>query len=106
MLDSDDDFLFHLYGTFQGTWSGNATITARADCGSHCEEYGAPPGERPGESYTDIFCHMSEVEQPLGGKKKNETCPPEIGYALITSPGYVIPMFFSAPVSSCLNPSY
>lgn len=100
MVNSDDVFLFHLYGTFQDSFTPNATIDVTVDCGSHCEEYGAPPGDRPpGETVTGDFCEMSEIEQPLGGRKRNQTCPPEEGYALISSPGYVVPMFFSTPVS-------
>jgi hypothetical protein len=97
MLDlttiSDDDFLFHLYGSFQESWTGNATIESRVDCGSHCEEYGVPPGEMPSETWTPQFCDMTEIEQPTGGKK-NVTCPPVPGYALLTSPGYVWPLMF------------
>lgn len=96
---SDDDFLVHIYGTFQDSFAPNATITVRADCGSHCEEYGAPPGERPGESISADFCEMSGIEQPLGGLETNVTCPPQEGHALISSPGYIMPMFFHAPVS-------
>lgn len=69
------------------------------DCGSHCEEYGVPPGGPSGESVMVGFCELSDIEQPLGGTKKNATCPPGKGYALITSMGYVMPMFFRAPVS-------
>ncbi|KAI6081592.1 hypothetical protein F4821DRAFT_24424 [Hypoxylon rubiginosum] len=93
----DDDFLVHIYGTFQDSFAPNATITVRADCGSHCEEYGAPPGERPGESISADFCEMSGIEQPLGGLETNVTCPPQEGHALISSPGYIMPMFFHAP---------
>lgn len=92
--------MVHLYGSFQGSFTPNATMDLSVDCGSHCEEYGAPPGERPGETTTVDFCEMSMIEQPLGGEeKRNVTCPPQEGYALISSEGYVIPMFFSTPVS-------
>ncbi|KAI0875542.1 hypothetical protein GGS24DRAFT_455065 [Hypoxylon argillaceum] len=91
----DDVFTVHLYGTFQGSFTPDATLELRVDCGSHCEEYGAPPGESPGESATEGFCNLSNIQQPLGGKKA--TCPPQDGYALITSTGYVMPMFFSTP---------
>ncbi|KAI6091244.1 hypothetical protein F4821DRAFT_198843 [Hypoxylon rubiginosum] len=94
----DDVFMVHLYGSFQGSFTPNATMDLSVDCGSHCEEYGAPPGERPGETTTVDFCEMSMIEQPLGGEeKRNVTCPPQEGYALISSEGYVIPMFFSTP---------
>ncbi|KAI8631673.1 hypothetical protein F5Y19DRAFT_493544 [Xylariaceae sp. FL1651] len=94
---ADDEFIVHLYGSFQGSFSPNATLDLTVDCGSHCEEYGFPPGERQGETTTEKFCEMSEIEQPLGGKKKNTTCPPKEGYALISSWGFVMPMFFSNP---------
>jgi hypothetical protein len=72
----------------------------RIDCGSHCEEYGNPPGERPGETFTIDFCDFSSIQQPLGGKK-NVTCPPpEKGWALITSPAFVWEMFLGPAVSS------
>ncbi|KAI2629984.1 hypothetical protein GGR54DRAFT_587226 [Hypoxylon sp. NC1633] len=93
----DDEFTVHIYGTFQKSFMPNATVNLAADCGSHCEEYGAPPGTRPGESFTVDFCKMSQIEQPLGGEKTNVTCPPQEGYALITSWGFVLPMFFRAP---------
>ncbi|KAI5863771.1 hypothetical protein GGS23DRAFT_513425 [Durotheca rogersii] len=93
----DDEFSVHIYGTFQHSFTPNATLDLTVDCGSHCEEYGAPPGDSPGETVTADFCEMSGIEQPLGGKKKNVTCPPEEGYALISSRGYVVPMFFGTP---------
>ncbi|KAH8165903.1 hypothetical protein CIB48_g2344 [Xylaria polymorpha] len=93
----EDVFQFHLYGEFQETFTPNATMELTVDCGSHCEEYGVPPGERPGESGTVPFCGVSDIEQPLGGEKRNETCPPVEGHALITSPGYAWRMFFGAP---------
>lgn len=96
---SGDEFTVHIYGAFQKSFASNATMELAVDCGSHCKEYGAPPGETPGESTSAGFCELSDIEQPLGGKKKNATCPPEEGYALITSIGYVMPMFFRAPVS-------
>lgn len=89
----------HIHGTFQKTFAADATMELSVDCGSHCEEYGAPPGETPGESTIAGFCELSDIEQPLGGKKKNATCPPEEGHALISSTGYVMPMFFRVPVS-------
>lgn len=102
-LSSDDEFIIHLYGAFRGSFAFNATIDLTVDCGSHCEEYGAPPGETPGETVTVDFCEVSEIEQPSGGgRRRNETCPPVEGYALISSPAYVVPMFFSTPVSAYL----
>ncbi|KAI0521842.1 hypothetical protein F5B22DRAFT_643428 [Xylaria bambusicola] len=92
-----DAVLFHLYGEFQGSFTPNATMNFRVDCGSHCEEYGGPPGEREGESGEMPFCDLTEIEQPLGGGKRNETCPPVEGHALLTSPGYAWRMFFGAP---------
>ncbi|KAI0098281.1 hypothetical protein GGR51DRAFT_431810 [Nemania sp. FL0031] len=91
----DDVFTIHLYGTFRESLTPNATLEFQVNCGSHCEEYGAPPGESPGESALVDFCELSGIEQPLGGKKA--TCPPQEGYALISSLGYVMPMFFSTP---------
>ena len=99
MISSDDDFLVHIYGTFLGSFTPNATVAVTVDCGSHCEDYGVPPGESRGETFTGNFCEMSDIEQPTGGKKRNATCPPEEGYALITSLGYIMPMFINAPVS-------
>ncbi|CAJ2504237.1 Uu.00g116310.m01.CDS01 [Anthostomella pinea] len=95
----DDFFLFHLYGTFQGTFTPNATITFSVDCGSHCEDYGYPPGETsPYEAWTEGFCTLTDIQQPLGGlPKRNTTCPPVEGFALLESPGYVMPMFFRRP---------
>ncbi|KAM0715194.1 hypothetical protein Q7P37_009659 [Cladosporium fusiforme] len=94
----DDIFLIHLYGTFQHTFSPNATINLKVDCGSHCEEYGNPPGESPSETVEVDFCEVSEIDQPLGRKSdRNGTCPPEKGYALLSSAAYVVPMFFSTP---------
>ncbi|KAI0191646.1 hypothetical protein F4808DRAFT_443680 [Astrocystis sublimbata] len=96
----EDVFTFHLYGEFQKTWTSNATVNITLDCGSHCEEYDipVPPGEeRPGESGTIPFCDVSEIEQPLGGEKRNETCPPVEGFGLISSPGYVWRMFVNFP---------
>jgi hypothetical protein len=98
MINSDDAFLFHLYGTFQGSFTSNATIHLRVDCGSHCEDYGNPPGETPSKTWSFDFCEFSNIQQPLGGKK-NTTCPPEKGWALIASPGYTWPMYINAPVS-------
>ncbi|KAI1775060.1 hypothetical protein F4818DRAFT_441884 [Hypoxylon cercidicola] len=93
-----DVFTVHIYGTFQDSFTPNATIDLTVDCGSHCEEYGNPPGETPKETVALSFCEMSWIEQPLGGKKKkNETCPPEEGYALITSEGYVWEMPIHTP---------
>ncbi|XXG98252.1 methylenetetrahydrofolate reductase (NAD(P)H) met13 [Hypoxylon texense] len=101
---TDDVFTVHIYGAFQDSFTPNATIDLTVNCGSHCEEYGTPPGDRPGETTTADFCEMSEIEQPLGGReKRNATCPPEEGYALITSYGYVVPMFFSTPEQGWYN---
>ncbi|TGJ88662.1 hypothetical protein E0Z10_g9 [Xylaria hypoxylon] len=91
----DDEFTIHMYGAFLESFTPNASLDLQVNCGSHCEEYGAPPGQSPGESATADFCELSGIEQPLGGKKA--TCPPQEGYALITSSGYVFPMFFGTP---------
>lgn len=99
IANSDDVFLFHVYGEFQDTFTPLATINATIDCGSHCEMYGHKPGEVVGESDIEDLCDMIEIEQPTGGKKKNVTCPPEPGYALITGPGYAWPMLFHTVVS-------
>jgi len=96
-FDSDDDFIFYLYGTFLDTFTPNATINLTVDCGSHCEEYGAPPAF--GESFLMDFCEFTWIEQPLGGKKKVPVCPPEKGYGLVQNVGYVWPMFIRNPVS-------
>lgn len=89
----------HIYGEFQKSFGPEATLNLTGDCGSHCEMYGVQPGEPTGESALFPFCEISLIEQPLGGKKKNATCPVEKGYALITSGGGVVPMFIRAPVS-------
>ncbi|KAI2473471.1 hypothetical protein F4781DRAFT_380433 [Annulohypoxylon bovei var. microspora] len=98
----DDYFTVHLYGTFQESWTANATLEINGNCGSHCEEYGRPPFEEtpPGEPVSLNFCDLSKIEQPLGGKKKHATskgCPPEEGYALITSPGFIATLFLNVP---------
>lgn len=98
-------FTVHIYGSFQQSFAPNATLQAKVDCGSHCEMYGVPPGEDPsGEVINLDFCEMSAIEQPLGGKHPNVTCPPEKGYALIESIGYVMPLFLSTPVSNACRP--
>ena len=96
-INSDDAFLVHLYGDFQKSFTGNGTLELNVNCGSHCEEYGAP-ADSPGESTSFEFCEMSNIEQPLHGKKA--TCPPKEGFALISSPAYVFPMFLNVPVST------
>ncbi|OIW28742.1 hypothetical protein CONLIGDRAFT_715213 [Coniochaeta ligniaria NRRL 30616] len=94
----DDDFFFFLYGTFQDTFTPNATIFLTLDWASHPEEYGHKPSQsRAGATYAIDFCHMSNIMQPSGGKKKSENCPPEKGWALIQSIGYVWPMYIRAP---------
>lgn len=94
--------MFSLYGTFQDTFTPNATIYLHADCGSHCEEYGHKPGEpNGGGTFALDFCHMSDIMQPSGGKKKDEVCPPEKGWALIQTLGCVWPLYIRAPVSFC-----
>jgi len=61
--------------------------------------YGSHPGEQPGEAFTfDSLCDITEIEQPLGGRKKDAYCPPEPGHALLTNAGWVFPMFLRAPV--------
>lgn len=89
-----------MYGEFQESFSDDSILTARVDCGSHCEEYGNPPGETPFGLYKDGFCNLTEIMQPTGGEKKKKTCPPEKGWALLESVawaarGWVI----GAPVS-------
>jgi len=96
--NSDDFFFFHLYGTFQDSFTLNSTIEVRIDCGSHCEEYGNPPGEMPGESFLFDYCEYSNIMQPTGGEKRNVTCPPEKGWALIETLAYIWPMFLRVPV--------
>ncbi|KAI1268556.1 hypothetical protein F5Y18DRAFT_234590 [Xylariaceae sp. FL1019] len=94
----DEEFFFNLYGIFQKPLTPNATINAYIDCGSHCEDYGNPPGERPGAGIDVDFCEFTQIQQPLGGlPKRNTTCPPVAGYALSTSMGYLMPMFFRTP---------
>jgi hypothetical protein len=69
------------------------------NCGSHCEEYGNPPlGDKPTPAWTVPFCNVTQIEQPLGGKK-DVTCPPEKGWALITTMGYTWSAIMSSPVS-------
>ena len=60
--------------------------------------YGVPPEDRAGETASLNFCDFAEFEQPTGGKKRNDTCRPEEGYALITSMAYIWPMLIRAPV--------
>ena len=60
--------------------------------------YGAPPDQRAGETLPLDFCELAEIEQPTGGKKRNDTCHPQPGYALITSEAYIFPMAIRAPV--------
>jgi hypothetical protein len=71
------------------------------NCGSHCEDYGVvDPDDRQGETFTIDFCDMSDIEQPLSGRKAE--CPPEKGWAMMHSLGYIMPMFINAPVSISL----
>jgi hypothetical protein len=72
------------------------------NCGSHCEEYGRPPLRDNTPAFTVPFCNMTQIEQPLGGKK-DVTCPPEKGWALITTMGYTAPLLMSSPVSYFLG---
>lgn len=90
-----------MYGSLQreGMWPANATINTTVDCGSHCEVYGNPLGERPSESFTLPFCEISYIEPGLGGGNMNATCEPVQGQARITSLIYVFPMFLNVPVS-------
>ena len=101
-LNSDDDFEFYLYGTFQESFrETNATLDLRIDCGSHCEEYGNPPGEVPSTTFEMDFCKVSYVQQPSepDGKLGNYTCSPSHdGLGKITSPVYLLPMFIRVPV--------
>jgi hypothetical protein len=94
----DDVFSIHVYGSFQNTFTSNATIDLTVDCGSHCDMYGVPPDERAGETGSFNFCDLTEIEQPTGGEKRNDTCNPKQGYALISSEAYIFPMFIRAPV--------
>ena len=89
-------FFFLLDGTFRDTWTPNGTINVRTDCGSHCEMYGSPPGEMPGESFEMDPCEVGLLNQPLG---KVASCPPDKGRALATFWGYLHPMFIRVPVS-------
>ncbi|KAK3318080.1 hypothetical protein B0H66DRAFT_621771 [Apodospora peruviana] len=92
----DDEFTVNIYGNFLDTFGENATLSVREDCGSHCEEYGHPPGSG-GTIIKEDFCLMSEIMQPLGSKR-NVTCPPpEKGWALVTSWGYIWPLFLNVP---------
>jgi len=50
-MNSDDAFLFHIYGEFQDTFPPNSTIDVWLDCGSHCEEYRTLL-ERPRKPYS------------------------------------------------------
>ncbi|KAH9904473.1 hypothetical protein F4778DRAFT_732605 [Xylariomycetidae sp. FL2044] len=99
----EDDFLIHIYGTFRDTFGPNATINGTEDCGSHCEEYGNPPGARPSESYVADFCEFTSVQQPLGGgtgidRNRNVTCPPPApGFALLTNAAYAWRAFTPEP---------
>ncbi|KAK6419603.1 Phosphatidylglycerol/phosphatidylinositol transfer protein [Oleoguttula sp. CCFEE 5521] len=93
----EDDFLFHIYGAFTGPIGYNATINATVDCGSHCDIYGVLPGEPTGESDIEDFCEFTKIQQPLGGRKPQDRCLPEPGFALITAPGYAWRMIFEGP---------
>lgn len=65
----------------------------RADCGSHCAEYGYNGTE--GESNSWAFCEMHKnTQQP----DKIAGCPPVAGFALTTVEAWVWPMFFRVPV--------
>ncbi|OQO14035.1 hypothetical protein B0A48_00911 [Cryoendolithus antarcticus] len=92
----EDDFLFHIYGSFLGPIGYNATINATVDCGSHCEEFGAKPGDPTSESDKEDFCEMTKIQQPLGGRPAKQ-CLPEPGFGLITAPGYAWRMIFNGP---------
>ncbi|CAG8958678.1 hypothetical protein HYFRA_00011520 [Hymenoscyphus fraxineus] len=91
----DDLASVNFYGEFQESFKGNGTIELTVNCGSHCEEYGYPK-DTPGANTSFTFCDMSEIEQPLQGRKA--TCPPEKGPTIITSLVYVLPMFLRAPL--------
>jgi len=105
VINSDDVFIVYLYGTFKDTWGPeNATLDFTIDCGSHCEEYGHVPGDPKGETNRFDLCEFSQgLEQPLGGRKKNETCPPEPGPAMIPYAGFVWPFPFHVAVSRFLS---
>lgn len=98
-------FTVHIEGEFQDTFSANATFDITGNCGSYCDAYSAPPDERGGETDRESFCEFHPIEQPLGEsqekkEKKNTTCPPEKGYAMISPMGWAMPMFLWWPVSN------
>ncbi|KAK6439337.1 hypothetical protein LTR95_004462 [Oleoguttula sp. CCFEE 5521] len=90
-------FNFNVYGTVLGMFGHNATLNATVDCGSHCDMYGVPPGERRGECTVRDLCELVDLQQPLQGRKSNGTCMPEPGYALIPAPGYAWVWIFPWP---------
>lgn len=103
-INSDDVFAMNAYGSFQKYFIGNGTIDFTVDCGSHCVEYGWPPGDTPGwsDGGTFPFCPYIDVDQPLHGKKA--TCPPEPGFALIDTVLWIMPFFLVEPV--CISNAF
>jgi hypothetical protein len=93
------------YGNVLESWEANGTTTLTLDCGSHCEEYGQPEEDWAGENFTAPgVCGwaIGDIQQPVGGpRKRNETCPPVAGPAVITSLGWVPWILIYAPV--CLS---
>ncbi|OIW25809.1 hypothetical protein CONLIGDRAFT_684347 [Coniochaeta ligniaria NRRL 30616] len=97
----DDMFQVTTYGTVLESWEANGTTTLTLDCGSHCEEYGQPEEDWAGENFTvPGVCGwaIGDIQQPVGGpRKRNETCPPVAGPAVITSLGWVPWILIYAP---------
>ena len=95
MINSEDMFTLSMYGNFNKALMPNATVAITGDCGSHCEDYGYPPGT--GITNDVDLCALSDIEQPSPGKKA--VCPPKQGTALINTQAYAWNMFISVPVS-------
>jgi len=100
--------LVHIYGSFQSSFGANSTFNITTNCGSHFEEYGWPPDDKciPREAtrwFAEDFCKLVEIEQLLGRREKNATCPPEEGYAFLTGMAWFIDLFFHQPVGSNLS---
>ena len=97
----DDEFFLNIYGSFQSTktWTENATLTWKVDCGSHCEMWGYPPGETPSGSMSFNFCETHDIMQPTGRDNRDSPCPPVDGWALATTYMAIVSWVLVQPVS-------
>ncbi|KAI9753212.1 MAG: hypothetical protein M4579_005278 [Chaenotheca gracillima] len=79
----DDVFEVHLYGTFLKNITDNATLTFTARYGNSTEQ----------ETGTIDFCgSLDSLDQPDPDRKQE--CPPEKGFAFMSTSAWVMPMFF------------